>query len=108
MARRSRLQKQISDSVRAVNYIAHCEQRGQDVSRLEEMRDKRTAFLLRERRCLHCGTPIERDDSLEDWRKDGLGPVCRQNLGAAAPRYRMTWDESPESLRDDEFDRRAS
>lgn len=104
----SRTQAQIRKAVHALGYIARCEERGEDVSRLAEKREKSTAFLIRQKVCLHCGTPLTREDSIEDWKRDGLGPVCRANLGAAAPRYRMTPDESPESMRDDLFDRESA
>ena len=78
----SRLQKQVSQSVRVLRYIERCEAHGQDVSRLAEMREKRTAFLVAQRRCFNCGEEITNPDSLRMWEQDRLGPVCRHKVAS--------------------------
>lgn len=67
-------------AAKALNYIAREEAKGRDVSHLAEKREKYRAFLLRSKCCVHCGTKLEREDSIEEWSLDGLGPKCRANL----------------------------
>lgn len=67
--------------VHALSYIRRSEAKGQDVSRLAETFEKRTASLIRHRACFACGTVQTNPDSIREWERDRLGSECRSKLG---------------------------
>lgn len=73
-------------AAKALRYIEREEQAGRLTDNLRAIRDHRLAFLIRSKCCVHCGTPLSREDSIEEWSLDGLGPKCRANLAAAERR----------------------
>jgi hypothetical protein len=70
-----------------VAYIERERSKGNLTPRLAEIEQHRLDFLLRMHCCVHCGTSLQREDSIEDWRTDGLGPVCRDRLAAQGTRW---------------------
>lgn len=84
MTREQRINREVRLAVRALHYIARCEDAGQDVSRLAEKREKSTACLVRHARCFCCGAAVENPVSVKAWELDRLGPVCRERLAKAA------------------------
>jgi hypothetical protein len=89
-----------AQAIHHLHYIERQREAGRLTPQLEGIEEHRLAFLLRSKCCVRCGRKIENPDSLKRWELDHLGPECRT--------YVMTEDESPESMRDDLFDREAS
>lgn len=73
-------------AAKALRYIEREEAAGRLTPNLEQIREHRLAYLMRSKCCVHCGTPLSREDSIEEWSLDGLGPKCRANLAAAGER----------------------